>query len=89
MAISVKVNASTRRSCLTLKHGIDHLECLVDFLANLGASEDNLAADEDQQDDLGFDHAVDETREQFRLVRAEVVMAASKAFKSDGELDVA
>lgn len=39
--------------------------------------------------DLGLHHAVDQTREQFRLVRAEHVMATGKALKTDGELDVA
>ena len=34
----------------------------------LGTSQDNLARDEDKQHDLGLDHAVNETREQLRLV---------------------
>ena len=53
---------------LTLKHRVDLLKCLVNLLANLGTSQDDLARDEDEQDDLGFDHAVDEPREEFRLV---------------------
>lgn len=73
----------------TLKDGIDHLEGLIDLLANLGTSEDNLAADEDQEYDLGLNHAVDETREQLRLVRAEVVVLGGQALEADRELDVA
>lgn len=37
---------------LTLQHGIDHLEGLVDLLTNLGTGEDDLAADEDQEHDF-------------------------------------
>lgn len=73
----------------TLQHRIDKLKGLIDLLTDLGTGENNLARDEDQQHDLGFHHAVDETREQLRLVRAEVVMLGSKTFKSDGKLDVA
>lgn len=39
--------------------------------------------------DLGLHHSVDETREEFGLVRAEHMMAAGKAFKTNGELDIA
>jgi hypothetical protein len=58
-----------------LKHRVDHFKGLVYLLSNLGASQDDLAADEDQEHDLRLDHTVDETREQLRLVGAEVVMA--------------
>lgn len=68
---------------------VDELESLVNLLANLGTSKDDLAADEDEQDNLGLHHAVDETREQFRLVRRESVMARCKTLQSNGELDVA
>jgi hypothetical protein len=71
-----------------LKHRVDHLESLVNLLAHLGASEDNLAADKDEEHNLGLDHAVDKTREQLGLVRAEVVMARSQALETNGELDV-
>lgn len=74
---------------LTRKHRVDHLECLVYLFADFGTSQDNLAADKDQKDNLGLYHAIDETGEQFRLVRAEVVMAASQAFEANGKLDVA
>ena len=73
----------------TLKDRVDHLEGLVNLLTNLCASQDNLAADKDEEDDLGLDHSVDETREQLRLVRAEIVMAGRKTFQTNGELDVA
>jgi len=58
-----------------LKHRVDHFEGLVNLFSNFRASQDNLATDEDQEHDLRLDHPVDETREQLRLVRAEVVMA--------------
>ena len=73
----------------TLKHRVDHFKGLVDLFPNLRTSQDNLARDEDEEDDLGLDHTVDQTREQFRLVRAEIVMARSKTFQADRELDVA
>jgi len=62
---------------------------LVDLLADLGTSQDDLAADEDEQDDLGLHHAVDETREELRLVGRESVMARGKTLQANGELDVA
>ena len=77
------------RTRLTGKHRIDQLEGIVDLLSNLGPCQDDLAADEDQKNDLRLDHTVNETREEFRLIRAEVVMAASKSFESNWELDVA
>ena len=72
-----------------LQHGVDHLEGLVDLLSDLGTSENDLAADEDQEDDLRLDHTVDKTREQLGLVRAEVVMARSQTLETNRELDVA
>lgn len=72
-----------------MQDGEDHLKGLVDFLANFGASEDDLSAHEDEEYNLGLDHAVDETREQLRLVGAEVVMLGSETFETDRELDVA
>jgi len=72
-----------------LKDGVDHLKGLVDLFSDLGASENDLAAHEDEEHNLGLDHAVDETGEQFRLVRAEVVMLGSETLETDGELDVA
>ena len=71
------------------EHRVDQLKRLVDLLTDLGTSEDYLARDEDEQDDLRLHHTIDETGEEFRLVGAEHVMAASKTLQSDGELDVA
>lgn len=73
----------------TLQDRVDHLESLIDLLADLGAGQNDLAADENQEDDLGLDHAVDETREQLGFVRTEVVMARGQAFETNRELDVA
>ena len=47
-----------------LKHRVDHLERLVNFLTDLGASKHDLAADEDEKHDLWFDHSVDQAGEQ-------------------------
>jgi hypothetical protein len=72
-----------------LKNRVDHLESLVNFLANLGSRENNLAADEDEKNNLRLDHAVDETREELGFIRREIVVTRSKTFKTDGELDIA
>ena len=71
------------------EHGVDELEGLVDLLADLGTGQDDLAGNEDQEDDLGLHHTVDETREELGLVGAEHVVTAGKTFKADRELDVA
>lgn len=62
---------------------------MIDLVSNLGTGENDLAADKDQEHDLRLDHTVDETGEQLRLIRAEVVMARSQTLKTDRELDVA
>lgn len=72
-----------------MQDGVDQLESVVDLISDLGTSEDNLAANKDQEHDLGLDHAVDKTREQLRLIRAEVVVTRSETLQTDGELDVA
>lgn len=71
------------------KHGIHEVESLVDLLTDLRAGEHDFAGDEDEQDNLGLHHAVDETGEEFGLVGAEHVMPAGQAFETDGEFDVA
>lgn len=76
-------------SGLTGKSRIDLLEGLIDLFSDFGASKNNLATDEDEKNDLGFDHAVDETREQLRLIGAKVMMSACKTLETNGELDVA
>ena len=73
----------------TLKHRVDHFKGLVDLFSNLRTSQNNLAGDEDEENDLGLDHTIDQTREQLRLIRAEIVMARSKTLQTNGELDVA
>lgn len=73
----------------TLKHRIDHLKRLIDLLSHLRTSQDNLARHEDKQDNLRLNHAIDETWEQFRLIRAEVVVLRCKTLQTDWELDVA
>jgi len=58
-----------------LEHRVDHFKCLVDLFPDLRTSKDDLATDEDQEHDLRLDHSINETREQLRLIGAEVVMA--------------
>ena len=72
-----------------MKHRVDQLKSIINFLAHFGTGEDDLAAHEDQKHNLGLDHTIDKTREQLRFVGTEVMMATSKAFKADRELDVA
>jgi len=72
----------------TLKHRVDHLKGLIDLFPDFRASENNLATDEDQEDDLRLNHTIDETREQLRLVRAEIVMTRCKTLQADRELDI-
>ena len=43
----------------TVQHWVDHLEGLVNLLSNFRASQDNLAADEDEKYDLRLDHTID------------------------------
>jgi hypothetical protein len=57
-------------------------------LSNFGTCQDDLARHKDQQDDLRFDHTIDETREQLGLIRAEIVMTRRKSFQTNGKLDV-
>lgn len=73
----------------TRKHRVDHLKGLIDLFSHFGAGQDNLAAYEDEEHNLRLDHAIDETREQFRLVRAKMMMPTSKTLQTDGKLDVA
>jgi len=62
---------------------------LIDLFSDLCTRQDNLAADEDQENNLWLHHAIDETWEQLWLVRAKVVMLASQTLQSDGEFDIA
>ena len=68
---------------------MNQLERLMNLIPDLGTSKDDFAAHEEQKHYLGLDHPVDETREQLRLVRGEVVVARSQTVQTDGELDVA
>jgi len=46
------------------KHRVDLVESGVDLLPNLCTSENDLAANKDEEHDFGSKHAVDQTREQ-------------------------
>jgi len=58
-----------------LKHRVDHFKGLIDLFSDFRTSQDDLSTYEDQKHNLWLDHSVDETREQLRFVRTEVVMA--------------
>lgn len=73
----------------TLKDRVDHLKGLVDLLAHFRTSQHDLATHEDQKHNFWLDHSINETGEQFGLVRAEHVMTTSQAFETNGELDIA
>lgn len=69
------------------EHGVDELESGIDLLTDLGAGKNDLTADEDEQDDLGLHHTVDQAREELRLVGRESVMTRGQTLQADGELD--
>ncbi len=52
----------------TVERRIDGLECSIDLLTDFRTSQDNLAAHEDQKDNLRGHHSINETREQLWLV---------------------
>lgn len=72
-----------------LQDRIDELESVIDLITDLGTGEDDLAADEDQEHNLWFDHTVNQTGEQLRFVGTEVVVARSQTLETDRELDIA
>lgn len=74
---------------LTSKNRVDHLEGLVDLLADLGTGQDDLAANKNEQHNFGLHHAINQTGKQLGFVGAEIVMAAGQPLEADGELDVA
>ena len=43
----------------TVEHWVDHLERLVYFLSDFRTSQDNLAADKNEEHNLRLDHAID------------------------------
>jgi len=67
---------------------VDRFEGLIDLFTDLRAGNNNFSTDEDQQNDLWFDHSIDKAREEFRFIRAERMMLGSKTLQSNGELDV-
>ena len=87
------ITTSTSRQSSSLaevgEHRVDEFERLVDFLTDLGTSEDDLARYEDQEDNSRLHHTVDETREELRLVGRESVMARCKTLETNGEANVA
>ncbi len=72
-----------------MQNWVDHLESLIYLLAHFGAGQDNLATDEDQKNNLGLDHTVDQTREELRFIGAEIVVAGGQPFEANREFDIA
>ena len=72
-----------------LEDGVDVVESLIDFLPHLGSGQHNLPRDEDEEDNAGLHHAVDETGEELGFVGAELAVREDQALEADGELDVA
>lgn len=63
--VSHRITTDTRvQPSLTDKHRVDLVERGVDLLPNLCTSENDLAANKDEEHDFGSKHAVDQTREQ-------------------------
>lgn len=50
------------------EYGVDELKGLVHLLADLGTGQNEFARDEDEKHDLGFHHAIDESREELGFV---------------------
>lgn len=73
----------------TLKHRVDHFKSLIDLFSDLRTGQDNLAGNEDEENNLRLDHTIDKTREQFRFIRTEIVMARCKTLQTDRKLDIA
>ncbi len=57
-----------------LQYRVDVVKCLVDVLLVFRTSEHDLAAGENKQNYLGGLHSVDQSREELRLVSAELLM---------------
>ena len=68
------------------EHRVDVLECLVDVIAVLAASQHDLSGDENQQHDLRHLHTVDQTREQLGLVLSEVPVGPRETLEADGDV---
>ena len=56
-----------KQSPLTDKDRVDLVERHVNLLADLGAREDNLARDENEEHDLGLHHAVNQAGKELRV----------------------
>lgn len=65
------------------------LERRVHVALGLGARDDDAARDEDEEDDLGVVHAVDQAGEELRLVGAEARLVHHQTLQADRESDVA
>lgn len=67
---------------------MNYSEAFHNFSLGFGASEHNLAIDKDQQHYTRFHHSVNESRKQFRLIRAELAVDLVQLFQSNGKPQV-
>ena len=72
----------------TIEHRVDGFEGNVYLLTNFRTRQNNLSTHKDKQNDFRLNHSVNQSREQFRLVRAEVMMARGEALEAYGKLDI-
>jgi len=71
-----------------IEHRVDGFEGNVYLLTNFRTRQNNLSTHKDKQNDFRLYHSVNQSREQFRLVRAEVMMARGEALEAYGKLDI-
>ena len=55
----------------TVEHWVDHLERLVNLLSDFRTSQDNLAADKNEEHNLRLDHAIDLEKYRISIRRME------------------
>jgi len=71
------------------QHCVDSVERGINLFSDLSTSQNNFPRYKDEQHDLGFDHAVDETRKELWFITAELPVAVCQSFQPNGELDIA
>jgi hypothetical protein len=59
-----------------------------DLGAILCACQDNLSGHEDQENNLGEHHSIDQTREEFWLVAAELAVCECQAFQTNRKANI-
>ena len=54
---------------------IDVLKCFVNVFSLLGSSQHNFATSKDEKNDLGLQHPVDQSREDFRFITTKLLVS--------------